>query len=876
MSPPIPNVTHGGNPAAVAATLGLKTLPPVRFDFSVNVNPLGAPDWVCGLMACAADRVEHYPEVYAESATRALAAAHGVAPETLLTANGSTEIFAWLVGAFKARRPAWVAPGYGGYAEACAVHGLAAHPIPASRPETAFAPDWARIEASDADLVFLASPNNPTGTTLDPEAVLALARRQPARLWVLDEAFMDFLPDAARRTLIGRALPPNLVVVKSLTKAFAIPGLRLGLCHAAPDTLSRVAAARLPWTVNGPAQAVAARLYEDPAYLAKTRRVVEDWRAGFRRALARIAGLEVFPSEAPYLLCRLPAGRPGRVVQAALLERGILIRSCRDFAGLDDPYIRLAVRAPAEQTALVDALTAVLGGRQEVAPAAPRPAPAIMVVGTTSNAGKSLVAAGLCRVFARRGLRVAPFKAQNMALNSFVTEEGGEMGRAQVTQAAAARVKPHTDMNPVLLKPTGAGCSQVIVNGKAIGLFSARDYYARKAELRLVARAAYDRLQARHDLVVLEGAGSPAEINLKEEDFVNMDMAAYAGAATILVADIDRGGVFASILGTLALLSTPHRRLVRGVVINKFRGDASLLTPGLRQIEAMTGVPVLGVLPYLSDLRVEEEDSLGLENRSRVRDGGVDIAVVRLPRISNYTDFLALERRSGVGVRYVQTPRALDGADLVILPGSKNTRADLRYLHEAGFSARIAGLHRAGTPVFGICGGYQMLGAVVADPLGVEGAPGSTDGLGLLPVTTVLEAGKELAQVEGVTTAACAFAPAGTRFKGYEIHAGRTEEPGETEAPLRIERRRNEARGEAAGAWVENGGTVAFGTYVHGLFDAAGMGEALVRWLRARRGDDPDAAVNAMPETADPMDRVADMLETELRLDDLLKERVNS
>jgi cobyric acid synthase CobQ len=618
--------------------------------------------------------------------------------------------------------------------------------------------------------------------------------------------------------------------------------------------------------VNGLAQAIGARLYADADFIARSRRLVPSWRAAFAADLLTLAGITVYPSEAPYLLCRLPPAWPASRLQSELLRQGILIRSCCNFEGLGENYCRLAIRPRAEQEELLTALQALL--RDGRAPARRRRPPAIMVVGTTSHSGKSLVAAGLCRLFARRGLRVAPFKAQNMALNSFVTADGGEMGRAQVTQARAARVEPQTDMNPVLLKPTGMAGSQVIVNGKAIGVMSAADYYLRKADLRQTARAAYDRLAARFELLILEGAGSPAEINLRAEDFVNLDMAEYAGARALLVADIDRGGVFAAIFGTLALLPPAQRRLVAGVAINKFRGDPDLLTPGIREIEALTGVPVLGVLPYLTDLRIEEEDSLGMEGRGADPAALLDIAVVRLPRISNYTDFLALERRAGVRVRYVTEPRGLADTDLIILPGSKNTRDDLNFLHTRGFTERIRALHAQGVPVFGLCGGYQMLGRAVADPYGVEGAPGTTEGCALLPVETGLEKEKELAQVAGTTEASCVFCAPGTPFRGYEIHAGQTTTPEGSVKPLRIRERRGAACDESAGMALGGNGPYVFGAYVHGLFDADAVANQLIQWLCRRKNIDPGRlAREAALDSDAALDRVADMLEAHLNLD---------
>lgn len=477
---------------------------------------------------------------------------------------------------------------------------------------------------------------------------------------------------------------------------------------------------------------------------------------------------------------------------------------------------------------------------------------AIMVLGTSSHAGKSTVAAALCRSLSRRGLKVAPFKSQNMSNNSWVTPEGAEIGRAQAVQARAAGVAPHADMNPILLKPSGNGRMQVMALGKPMGLMDSREYYARIDEMRSIAHAAYDRLASAHEFVVLEGAGSPAEINLRDRDIANLDMAEHAGAACVLIADIERGGSFASIFGTLALLPPLARARLAGVVFNKFRGDASLLDPGIREIEARTGVPILGVLPWLSHVGLEEEDSLALPGA-----GGVspllDIAVLRFPHISNFTDFLPLERLEGASLRYVDSPLALGNPDLLILPGSKHTRADLAFLRGAGLDRSVLAAAARGIPVFGLCGGYQMLGESVSDPHGVEGDAGESRGLRLLPVRTELSEDKVIARARGENLA-LPFLPQGAPVEGYEIHMGRTTlAPGAAPA-IRLR----------TGPGFQSDGCIApalpvWGCYLHGLFESASVLEGLRDWIRNRKGLPVPAP--APPLSQDPCDPLADWLE---------------
>jgi adenosylcobyric acid synthase len=465
----------------------------------------------------------------------------------------------------------------------------------------------------------------------------------------------------------------------------------------------------------------------------------------------------------------------------------------------------------------------------------PRP-PALMVLGTASHVGKSLIATAFCRLFAEEGYRVAPFKAQNMALNSFVTLDGGEIGRAQVAQAEAAGVEPVVAMNPILLKPMG-GVSQVVVDGVPVGVMSARDYYAVKDALWPRVTAAYDHLAARFDRIVLEGAGSPVEVNLAEHDLTNLRMARHAGAAVVLVADIERGGVFAQLVGTWELLGAADRARVAGFIINKFRGDVSLLEPGLDFLHERTGVPVLGVLPYRPDLQIDQEDSLGLDATATAGDGEprpdeLDVAVARLPGLSNFTDFWPLARRAGVRVRYVERGADLGHPDLVILPGTKTTVRDLAWLRRAGLADRLIALaaEASGPMILGLCGGFQMLGTRIDDPLGVESGEPSVAGLGLLDVTTRFTATKARHRVSGTVLASDA------PLVGYEIHMGETVRGPAAEPWCRLTRLSD---GETVldGA-LGHGGRV-IGTYVHGLFDSAPFAAGFVNQLRARRGLPP-------------------------------------
>ena len=487
-------------------------------------------------------------------------------------------------------------------------------------------------------------------------------------------------------------------------------------------------------------------------------------------------------------------------------------------------------------------------------------AKSIMVQGTMSNAGKSLLAAGLCRIFKQDGYRVAPFKSQNMALNSFITREGLEMGRAQVMQAEAAGIEPSVLMNPILLKPTNDTGSQVIVNGEVLSTMSARDYFKYKKQLVPDIMKAYHALEEQADIIVLEGAGSPAEINLKNDDIVNMGMAKMANAPVLLVGDIDRGGVFAQLAGTMMLLTDEERARVKGVIINKFRGDVKILEPGLRMLEERIHIPVLGVVPWM-DVGLEDEDSVTERFSRMMGQGDLDVAVVKLKHISNFTDFQSLSLQPGVKVRYAQSAKEIENADLIVLPGTKNTIEDLIDLRNRGLDAAIIRHARKGGMVIGVCGGYQMLGRKLHDPDHVESRVPELAGLDLLDMEVTFAREKETAQASGIVDASGWLASSnGILVDGYEIHAGQNQF-GERALPwLRIGNR-------VDGVMNERGNVL--GSYLHGLFDDGQLFAAIAAHIRKEKGIDTETQV---PMTLDEyrereFDRIADIVRASVDMD---------
>ena len=487
----------------------------------------------------------------------------------------------------------------------------------------------------------------------------------------------------------------------------------------------------------------------------------------------------------------------------------------------------------------------------------------IMIQGTTSNAGKSFLTAALCRIFRQDGYRAAPFKSQNMALNSYITKSGLEMGRAQVMQAEAAGIEPAVEMNPILLKPTSHTGSQVIVNGEVLGNMSAADYYAYKPKLIPQVEKAFQKLSGEYDIIVIEGAGSPAEINLKDNDIVNMGMAKLAKAPVLLAGDIDRGGVFASLYGTVKLLEEEEQQRIKGLIVNKFRGDVEILRPGLRMIEEKTGIPVVGVVP-MTPLDLDDEDSLSERLSRREAQGAVDMAVIHLPHISNFTDFNVFEGMEGISLRYVKQAKDLGQPDLIFLPGTKNTMGDLLWLRESGLEAAILRQAEQHTPIVGICGGYQMLGESIEDPEGIE-QKGSVRGLGLLPMKTTFVPEKTRTRVKGHFQKIRGLLGGleQVEIEGYEIHMGVSETREEKMLWLRD--------AAAQGAPKEDGLCTdhVYGCYVHGIFDRAEVVEEVVGALLRQKGYCGEAvkAVDLSEYKEEQYDRLAGIIRENVDMD---------
>ena len=832
---------HGGNVHGLARDMGIDVT--ALLDFSANINPLGPPEWLRPLISREVASLVHYPDPYASELVSAIAGRYQVPEESVVVANGTTELLYQLPKLLNCDRALIPCPSYIDYAKVMELAGMTVRPFLLTA-ERGFALDPQELAPllTGGELVVIGTPNNPTGVLVDPDQIIALAKGHPATLFLVDEAFLDFVEGGKSVALAS----DNIMTLHSLTKFYAIPGLRLGF-GIFPLPIARLLREHLPpWTVNTLAQAVGVRALADQEYGEESRAFCRKLRTEFIRELQQIPSLQVFDSAANYLLLRLKDGSDARTLAAKLLERKIMIRTCANYIGLDGSYFRIAVRTESENRLLLAALAEILQPQpQKVLKSTPKMARPLMFQGTSSNAGKSVLTAALCRILLQDGVRVAPFKAQNMSLNSFVTHDGLEMGRAQVVQAQAARLDPDVRMNPVLLKPNSDTGSQVIVHGRSVGNMDVMTYLRYKETAMQAAHASYDSLAADYDVVLLEGAGSPGEVNLKRHDIVNMGMARYAQAPVLLVGDIDRGGVYASFVGTMEVLNEWERALVAGFVVNRFRGQASLLQAAHDYVVAHTGREVLGVVPYLKNLGIPEEDSVsfkaGLFQGDRPESDHVEIALISLPHISNFTDIEPLAAEPDVYLRVVERAEDLGNPQAIILPGSKNVIHDLAALASCGLAAAIQQQAAAGCEIVGVCGGYQMLGKSIEDPLAIESNLGTIAGLGLLPMTTVLAADKKLTRQSGVHT------ESGQLVHGYEIHHGRTQS--DLSPTL--------AFTDGTGCGASNVTGSIWGSYLHGIFDSDPFRRWFINRLRQRQGLVPLSGIPVSYDLEPAFDRLA-------------------
>lgn len=816
-------------------------------DFSVNVRSEGPPEFLRGALLRALDGCSRYPSPQCLEACEAAARFHGISAGHFVFGNGCNQLIHDLPRLLNVPEVLVLQPSFGEYLPAWKHAGKEVH-VHFAGEDRGFLPDWEELAAAapDEGAVLLASPGNPSGVLLPKEAVLEAARRRRDAWWIIDEAFIDyageeysFVRDTARE--------PNVIVLRSMTKFYGLAGIRVGYAAVPEELAERWRRELPPWSVNTLAAAAACAAFGDMTGVAdEERRRNAVRRDHLVSLLDELPGVHVYPSSANYLLLRLPSV-PGDFALRFLLQEGIAVRDCSNYAGLaTGGWYRVAVRGENDNSRLAEAFARRF--REHASPCAPailrKRVPALMLQGTSSDAGKSVLASAFCRILRQDGYDVAPFKAQNMALNSGVTPFGDEMGRAQIVQAAACRLDPDARMNPVLLKPHSDNCSQVVVLGHPQGSRDARAFMHSKRDLWPVVCRAYDSLAAEHEVMVLEGAGSPGEVNLKAADIVNMNMARYAEASVLLVGDIDRGGVYASFLGTWLTLTAAEKRLLNGFIVNRFRGDATLLEPAHGYMRRMTGIPVLGVVPMLREMRLPEEDraSFAWEVAREKFADCLDVAVVMPGHVSNFTDFAPLAAEPDVRLRLVRSREEWGSPDLVILPGSKNVKGDFGALCALGLDEAVRNHARQGKWTLGVCGGLQMLGRTLFDPLHIETEYGEAAMLGLLDLETTLAGDKTLAQVCGART------PLGVPVPGYEIHHGVT----------------RAGEGCQALFFRPDGTPCGYGqgriwaTYLHGLFDGDAFRRSFIDRVRADAGLAPAGRMLYRYDLEDQLDRLAE------------------
>jgi adenosylcobyric acid synthase len=842
---------HGGNVHRLARQQNSSSRK--ILDFSANINPMGPPEWLRATISRTIEKLVHYPDPECYDLVHAIALQYHVPAESVIPANGTTELLYYLPKILHRSRAIIPMPSYVDYIKVMDLAGIKVEPFLLTADNGFFFDPHALSSILTGDeIVMIGTPNNPTGRVADPDGIMKLAADFHETIFVIDEAFLDFVENG--RSLAGKA--ENIITLNSLTKFYAVPGLRLGFGVFPQEYADALRTHIPPWTVNTLAQAVGEQVFGDETYRRDSVRLCSGLRLELKQALEKIPALKIFESSANYLLCCLQNKMTATALAEILLRDGIAIRVCANYHGLDDSYFRIAVRTSDENQVLIQALERVLTDcSKRTAKKAESKTPSLMIQGTSSNAGKSVLVTALCRILLQDGVRVAPFKAQNMSLNSFVTQDGLEMGRAQVVQAQAARLDPDVLMNPVLLKPNSDTGSQVIVKGLPVGNMSVMEYVGYKNTAWLAACASYDELAGQYDALVLEGAGSPGEVNLKHHDIVNMRMAEYARSKVLLVGDIDRGGVYASFVGTMEVLAEWERNLIAGFIVNRFRGQASLLESAHKYVQSHTGRDVLGVVPYLHDLGIPEEDSVsfkaGLFDAACPDCPHVQIALISLPHISNFTDIEPFVAEPDVYLRVVSSPRDLGRPDAIIIPGSKNVIGDLKALKESGLAEAIHSLAGEGCEVVGLCGGYQILGRRIEDPFSIESDRGDIEGLALLDVITRLEQKKQLIRRKGVHRVSS------LPVYGYEIHHGISESP--LAAVLTFQ------EGVHCGSVTENGRI--WGTYLHGIFDADPFRRWFIDRLRRRAGLACDGRILAPYDLEPAFDRLADTVRQSVDMD---------
>ncbi|MDH4262472.1 MAG: cobyric acid synthase [Spirochaetia bacterium] len=851
-------------------------------DFSANINPLGLTDELKYCILQRLEEITHYPDPKSVDFLESISKRFSVKFENIIAGNGASELFFSFVRVIEKKKVVIVTPSYSDYERAALLEQKEIEYFNLKENENFILNcDLLEKALTGNEMVILGRPNNPSGNFTAKKDILNLIKKKSESVFIIDEAFIDFInfkEDETNESLCDTILP-NLIVISSLTKMYSIAGLRVGFAIGHQDLVNQAKKLQSSWPLNTFAQNTGEMIMKNSIFFQNhvkaTRKYIDEQRKFLFEKLKKINQIKVYPSRVNFILFKIIDQKNHREkLYDYLLKYGIIIRTCNNFHGLDASFYRMAILTAIENQKFIEALEGYFNLKDNVSAIyfnKNKKTPALMIAGTGSNVGKSLLTTALCRIFLNEGLRVFPFKAQNMSLNSCVTLDGMELSRAQYLQAQAARVEPDIKMNPVLLKPVGKLTSQVILMGKPIGNQGYMEYRENKESIWKTVCQAYDNLSANADLMILEGAGSPVEMNLKNHDIVNMRMAGYAEAKVLLAGNIDFGGIYASLAGTLMLLNERERQSIIGLIVNQFRGDENLFKEGRVLLEKITGKPVVGVIPFVEKLLLPDEDSMAFSARQRsgrilnqknnmkMSDKILDIYVIRLPHMSNFTDFDPFFQQEEINLIFLDSIAADhlqshdEAPDALIIPGSKNVISDMNWLNESGLANYIHHLREnTNAEIIGLCGGFQILGKAIKDPHSIESTRGEINGLGLLSMTTELAYDKTLKRFSGKHLAS------NISVYGYEIHHGITE--GSEKTILQS----NDIAG------LSSSDDRVWGTYIHGVFDNDEFRKWFFNKLLSKKNRKPFG--NVVPYDVDSaIENFADIVKSSLDMDKIRK-----
>jgi adenosylcobyric acid synthase len=835
-------------------------------DFSVNLNPLGPPDWLRFIINANLESIYHYPEPYAESLVHKISKYLNISEKNILITNGINSIITILGQIIKQefiiKTALLIVPNYIEYQEKLLFLDYSInyfYGIEEKLEDSLFHRRFfwdlndLKKQIIKPSLIIITNPNNPSGSFIDPSQLASLIQKNPESIFIIDESFIDFTNQDSIIKHIKNF--DNLIVFRSFTKFYHIPGIRLGYIIANDYLIEILKQYINCWNINSFAIEIGKKALEDVEYKEKSLSYLNEQKNYLIQFLKSIPQLCIYESFANYLLIKIldPNWDAIKLFEKLLKYYNISIRICHNYKGLDPNYFRIAIKSQKENQTLIESFYKIFLNKN-INIKNPKKY-SLMIAGTSSDAGKSLITTALCRIFYQDGFKIAPFKAQNMSLNSFVTFNGEEISYAQYLQAKAAHIIPDYRINPILIKPGTWNGSQVILNGKPLGNFTPLEYYQYKSKLFEEVQKSFKELQKEYDLIILEGAGSISEINLKKNDLVNLNMARYAQSPVLLTGDIDRGGVFGSFIGSVEVLTNWEKKLIQGYIINKFRGDDSLLKPAIEYLEQRTKIPHLGTIPYIKDLNLPKEDSMFFEmidhnNHINYDLSKIHIGILQLPTISNFTDYDPFLVEPDVKLYWLKD-YIPDFIDILIIPGTRNTFHDLIYLKEKNIDKQI--INHKDKFIVGICGGLQLLGLSITDNNKIE-YNGTLEGLGLLKIETEFLQEKDLSYIKAL------HIDSNYEIQGYEIHHGKTNWGSEKV----ILKSFNKILG------VSNSKGNIWGTYLHGIFENDYFRRWFLNKVRISKGLKPIEKISYFNIDKE-IDRLASIVRNHLNIKKIYK-----